>query len=296
MLSTLITRNGGQKIFNVLKTTTVPVRHGGGGGGAVVEGELEYHPYKENYPSSVIEQLPLDEKISNWQRAHQIFFGPERDFKNYPIPKMPLKPETYQFGFIPTRWFLPLYEKIGVTGCYTTIWGTIIFLINKELFPVASHQGCELPHCIATLSILMCIYARPLLRAKFDQLHADRRRWRYEEPLENAKASYVAETEEIKTDLWRKEAIPAIYEAKEEIVDLQLETHYRQRLDNAYKTVKQRLDYQLELETTKRKFEQDHMVQWIVDNVKKSITPQQEKESITNCIATLKSLSATAKA
>ena len=34
-------------------------------------------------------------------------------------------------------------------------------------------------------------------------------------------------------------------------------------------------DYQLDVQTTKRSFEQSHMVNWIVDSVVKGITPQQ---------------------
>ena len=48
------------------------------------------------------------------------------------------------------------------------------------------------------------------------------------------------------------------------------------------------------MEHTTRSFEQTHMVNWIVDNVKKGITPQQEKESIASCIRTLKTMSASA--
>lgn len=55
-------------------------------------------------------------------------------------------------------------------------------------------------------------------------------------------------------------------------------------------------EYQADMEHAQRSFEQTHMVNWIVDSVKKSITPQQEKDSIANCIRTLKNLSATATA
>lgn len=42
-----------------------------------------------------------------------------------------------------------------------------------------------------------------------------------------------------------------------------------------HNAVKKRLDYQVELVNTKKRFEQQHMVQWIVDNVVKGITPKQ---------------------
>ena len=44
--------------------------------------------------------------------------------------------------------------------------------------------------------------------------------------------------------------------------------------------VKLRLDYQLELSNVMRRVEQRHMVDWILESVKKSITAKQEEEAL----------------
>ena len=54
--------------------------------------------------------------------------------------------------------------------------------------------------------------------------------------------------------------------------------------------VKQRLDYQMELGNVMRRVEQRHMVDWIISNVRKSITAKQEDEALKKCVADLKAL------
>ena len=55
-------------------------------------------------------------------------------------------------------------------------------------------------------------------------------------------------------------------------------------------TVKRKLDYQVELLTVMKRAEQKHMVDWIISNVRKSITAKQEDEALRKCIADLKAM------
>ena len=58
--------------------------------------------------------------------------------------------------------------------------------------------------------------------------------------------------------------------------------------------MKKKLDYQLEITNVKNRVEQKHMVDWIVNSVKSSITPAQEAAAMKKCLADLKALAATA--
>lgn len=82
-----------------------------------------------------------------------------------------------------------------------------------------------------------------------------------------------------------------LFDAKRENVLLQLEAEYRRRLNVAYQEVRRRLDYQVAKQLAQGQFQQKHMVNWIIENVVKGITPQQEQETLKKCISDLKQLS-----
>lgn len=89
---------------------------------------------------------------------------------------------------------------------------------------------------------------------------------------------------------WQSEGQLLLNDAHKENIALQLEAVYRERLANVYSEVKRRLDYQVEIQHVDRRIKQKHLVNWVKDKVLSSITPDQEKENLTRCIADLSAL------
>jgi len=68
----------------------------------------------------------VSEHVKNWNNANKIYYGSQRDNKNYPIKKLPETNPPVRHGFIPESFFTTLYEKTGVTGKQS-----VIIVINK---------------------------------------------------------------------------------------------------------------------------------------------------------------------
>jgi F-type H+-transporting ATPase subunit b len=234
--------------------------------------------------------VDIQRTLANWDAANKIYFGPERDTANFPIKKHPMTTPPVRLGFIPESWFQAFYEKTGVTGPYMFGTGLITYVMSKEIWIIEHNFTHFLSFWLAFYIIArkwgpsMAEYAD-----KQTELVEARHWWN---PLKKAKEEFETIVTEQEKAIWREDGQKYLFEAKRENVDLQLESVYRQRLAEVHQAVKKRLDYQVDILSAKRRIQQQHMVQWIVDGVMAGITPQQEKDSLNKCIQDLKSIAA----
>jgi len=206
-------------------------------------------------------------------------------------PKQLIHPGKVRMGFIPEEWFQMFYPKTGVTGPY--VFGTFFtaFLVSKEYY-VLEHEfftGCSIAifviYCIKQFGPKLAEYLDKEIEKDDEQLNSLR-----ELNIVGLKDSIEQE----KQAQFSAKGQTMLFEAKRENIGLQLEAVYRERLQKVHSEVKRKLDYQLETANVKVKLEQRHMVNWIVENVRKSITPTQETASLKQCLSDLKAIAARA--
>lgn len=82
-----------------------------------------------------------------------------------------------------------------------------------------------------------------------------------------------------------------LFEAKRENVALQREAEYRRRLMSVYQEAKRKLDYHVAVEEAQKQFSQGYLVNWVINNVNKSITPELQSSVLQQSILELKNLS-----
>jgi len=213
--------------------------------------------------------------------------NPERDLVNFPRRVRQDYVSPVRHFIFPESWFSFFHEKTGVTGPYIAFASIGTFLASKEYFVFEHEFYCGLV-VFAVLNGIRLSQGEAIynaLKKQVDDQDAEYGKIRMDE-INRCKEA-IAEEE---NSQWMATSYQELIQAKKENVGLQLEMEYRTRLNEAYKQVKKRLDYQLATANVLRAAEQKHMVQWIIDNVRKSITAKQETDALKACVADLKAL------
>lgn len=183
--------------------------------------------------------------------------------------------------------FQLFYKKTGVSGPYVFGFSLFTYLASKEIY-VMEHEF-YVGLSFAALWIIGIKKFGPdikkTLDAEVDKIEAD-----FEEGRRDQVAAYEDAVEHEKTEQWRAEGQLLLNDAQKENVALQLEAAYRERLAQVFSEVKRRLDYQVEIQLVERRVKQKHLVNWVTNKVLSSITPDQDKETLSKCIADLGAL------
>jgi len=213
---------------------------------------------------------------------------PERDVKNFPRVPAPVWPDRTRLYMLPESWFDYFYHKTGVTGPYV-FFGTFgTFLVSKEWF-IIEHEfitGLSL----AVLTTAICLKFGPKIREWVGNVQdSELALWdEWQKGMVSFLNNMIA-TENESQESAKQQKI--LFDAKRENVKLQLEAEFRRRQMVAYNEVRNRLEYLLAKQVAQRQYQQQHMVNWIIDGVAKGITPQQEKDFLQKCLSDLKQLS-----
>lgn len=213
--------------------------------------------------------------------------NPERDHVNFPRRKRPLHTGAVRHHIFPEEWFQFFYPKTGVTGPYMFAASFTTYLVSKEIWVLEHDFYCGL--ALAAVVGGLVHNLAPMANEYLDKYNDDK-----EAELDSVRQKEIARCKESIAEeekaQWMGSSYAELIEAKKESVALQLEAEYRNRLKEAFTQVKRRLDYQLQTANVIRSHEQRHMVDWIINGVKKSITPKQEEDALKKCVADLKAL------
>lgn len=185
--------------------------------------------------------------------------------------------------------FTFFYKKTGVSGPFAFGTGVFTYLASKEYYVMEHEYYAGLS--IIIMCVIFCKKIAPGIgKALNDEVKEIEDEWNAER-LADINANKEA-IEHEKKEQWRTEGQLLLVDAKQENVKLQLEAAYRERLATVFSEVKRRLDYQVETLNVERRVKQKHLASWVVNNVLKSITPDQDKENINKCLADLSALAA----
>ncbi|CAF0863118.1 unnamed protein product [Adineta steineri] len=217
---------------------------------------------------------------------------PERDLVNFPPYKLREAPNAVRWYFVPESWFKFFYDKTGVTGPYMFFYGLIIYGFSKEYIVLWYDFTEYLILAAAVITVVKKV--GPMVGDIFRGWHQEEVD-RYTSVVNNSKAMAGKMLHGYEESLERAKSVGKLGDARKDIINMALETAYRERMRQMYEAVKRRLDYQVALQNARKDFERTNMINWITSEVKKSITAKQEQDSLQACLNQLRQMASSSR-
>jgi F-type H+-transporting ATPase subunit b len=212
---------------------------------------------------------------------------PERDLVNFPPYKLREAPNAVRWYCVPETWFKFFYDKTGVTGPYMFFYGLLVYGFSKEYIVLWYDFTEYLILAAAVITVVKKV--GPMVGDVFRGWHQEEVD-RYTSVVNNSKAMAGKMLHGYEESLARAKNVGQLADARKDIINMALETAYRDRLRQMYEAVKRRLDYQVALQNARKDFERTNMINWITNEVRKSITNKQEQDTLQACLNQLRQI------
>ncbi|XP_060536682.1 ATP synthase subunit b, mitochondrial-like [Cylas formicarius] len=180
-------------------------------------------------------------------------------------------------GFIPEEWPSFFIPKTGVTGFYTLLFAFGTFLVSKEVY-VLDHYFYHGLAWVVLGTACVKVFGPPLAH----RLDLEIDKYEHEWNQNRTETTNYLE-DQIVEELFNQYQIEGqimLMDAKRQNVALQIEEEFRRRQMVVYNEVKRRLDYYVELEFVMRRIQQKNLVDYVQNEVNKSVTPDMHDKLI----------------
>ena len=190
------------------------------------------------------------------------------------------KPAIRRVGF--------LEDKTGVTGPWIAGLGLTAVLISKEIYILNAETllgaiaGTTLYFLVREIGKPTAEYLDNRAKGILDQLNEGR----------------VSTIKQLEDTIKQEKSIAGMLEVRHEVFDIlkenndmRLSAEYYRRQHEVVREVKRRLDCELATETTVKKYQSNHLTQWLEREVMAAIWSKPD-DGLNKCIADLKQLSA----
>ncbi|XP_073954964.1 ATP synthase subunit b, mitochondrial-like [Choristoneura fumiferana] len=197
-----------------------------------------------------------------------------------------------RLGFLPDEWFTFFHNKTGVTGPYILLFNLSNYLVSKEIY-VMEHEFYLGLSALVVIIYVTKTFGKDIGASLDKEVDAVTTEW--EKGRKDEMAFFEATIKGAKEAQNRAQGQKMLMDAKKENVLMQIEAVYRERAMLVYRAVRGRMDYHIKRYQAVARIHQKWMIGWILENVRKSITPEFEKQALESAIQELSAVAGRVK-